>query len=80
MNDQRLDVAVELMSTSISKICDQAKSKQLEQSAFKFQEFHNSMNEIFAQLPVIEATRLQLDCMERANAALERFAPKGMDQ
>lgn len=69
------------MSTSISKICERIvgpeQSKQHEQQhSLKFKEFHDSMNEILVQLPVIEATRLTLDCMERANAALAQFSAK----
>lgn len=43
-------------------------------TTFKFQEFHTCMNEILAKLPYIEAARLTLECMERANAALEQFS------
>lgn len=73
-----------MMSTSISKICEQysgtAQTKEREQPPLKFQEFHTSTNEILVKLPYIEAARLTLDCIERANAALDQFSSKQMDQ
>lgn len=56
------------------------KTTQPQQHAFKFQEFHTSLNEILVQLPYVNAARLTLDCMERASAALEEFTSNQMKE
>lgn len=62
------------------KISIPDKTTQPEQPAFKFQEFHTSLNEILVQLPYVNVARLTLDCMERANAALEEFRSNQMNK
>lgn len=81
-SEKRLDDAVHVMSTSVSKMCDyfSAPVQHEQQQQLKFKEFHAAMNDILVQLPYIEATRVTLDCMERANVALQSFSSNKMNE
>lgn len=75
--EDKLDNAIELMSSSISKICEQREntrpSTQTSDSALKFHQFYASLDEVLVQIPYVEALRFNLDCMERVNALRDKI-------